>query len=446
MINNPINLLLVEDNPGDARLLEETLDSNQFRLTHAQQLSQAVDCIKTAPADVILLDLSLPDSTGVETIQRIQSHAPDRPIVVLTGNDDEELALEAMRNGAQDYLVKGNADLDSISRSIRYAIERKKASEELRESHAFNQSLLATTPFGMDIVDEQGNVLFMNLAMERAVGKQVLDQRCWLAYKDDQQQCENCPLHQPIETGVTRVLESAGVLGGKIFEISHTGMFFHGKPALLEVFHDITLRKRAEEQIQSTLRDKELLLAQLSQMHEQLTKSHALLEELAIRDSLTGLYNRREMSRMLAEELIRNRRYGHPLALALLDIDDFKPVNDTYGHLVGDQVLKAFGRLLMESIRSMDRAVRYGGDEFAILLPDLDRAHGIETGERIRHLVAAHSFQVTLDDATRQTLSLTVSLGVASFPLDGDSEDALIAAADHAMYQAKRRGGNLVTP
>ncbi len=139
--------------------------------------------------------------------------------------------------------------------------ERMRTEKALRETTKLNESLLQTIPFGMDIVDANGNILYMNPAMQNAAGESALGKRCWLTYKDDQKQCAHCPLKQPIETGVTRTLESAGVFGGRTFEISHTGMMFHGKQAVLEVFHDVTERKRVEE----TLRQQNEYLAALQE-------------------------------------------------------------------------------------------------------------------------------------------------------------------------------------
>jgi len=131
--------------------------------------------------------------------------------------------------------------------------EAHQAEESLRESNTLSESLLQTIPFGIDIVDQQGVVLYLNPAMEKVVGKQALGKVCWLSYRDDQTQCADCPLKQPIHLGETKSLESAGVLGNRVFEIAHTGMIYRGTTAILEVFYDITERKHAEK----ALRDSE---------------------------------------------------------------------------------------------------------------------------------------------------------------------------------------------
>ncbi len=130
---------------------------------------------------------------------------------------------------------------------LRDITERKQAEVALRASHDFNQSLLQTIPFAIDIVDQEGNLLYIDPATEKSIGGQMLGKKCWQFYKDDRQQCADCPLNKPIQIGETKSIESSGVLGGKIFEITHTGMMYQGKQAILEVFHDISERKQAEE-------------------------------------------------------------------------------------------------------------------------------------------------------------------------------------------------------
>lgn len=132
-MSEPVRILLVEDNPGDARLLRETLrdaHSLPFHLVHAARLSEALDLVATSGADVVLLDLSLPDAHGMETVARMLDAAPTVPIIVLTGLADETVAMQAVQSGAQDYLVKGTVEGGTLARAIRYAIERKRLEGE----------------------------------------------------------------------------------------------------------------------------------------------------------------------------------------------------------------------------------------------------------------------------------------------------------------------------
>jgi len=167
------NLLLVEDNPGDARLIREYLDEagpEKFAARQAPTLEEGFRMLEGAAVDVVLLDLSLPDSRGLDTVARMLARAPHLPIVVLTGLDDSNLAVRAVREGAQDYLVKGQVDGNLLARAVRYAIERKKAEEEIRYFSEFTKNIIESTQVGLYAVDQDGRVVFWNHGMERDFG------------------------------------------------------------------------------------------------------------------------------------------------------------------------------------------------------------------------------------------------------------------------------------
>jgi two-component system cell cycle response regulator len=161
-------------------------------------------------------------------------------------------------------------------------------------------------------------------------------------------------------------------------------------------------------------------------------------EEAAFTDHLTGLANRRRFERQLDREVARSTRYGHTFCLLILDIDNFKRVNDTFGHDAGDETLRRLGKAIQEETRGIDVASRIGGDEFAIILPETELEAGIEVAERLKKAIS--SVQIPA------VVQVTASVGVAAFPSrDGTTGNALVNAADAAMYQAKRAGGNRVT-
>lgn len=164
------------------------------------------------------------------------------------------------------------------------------------------------------------------------------------------------------------------------------------------------------------------------------------LSRLATHDALTSLYNRREISRILDEEVQRAGRYGRRLAVLWIDLDHFKRVNDDYGHAAGDRVLLALCERLRDNIRAVDAIGRYGGEEFMVLLPEMDRDEALETAERLRVLVAEEPLPLERE----HSLALTISIGVAVYPDHGTSAGELCDAADKAMYEAKRAGRNQV--
>jgi diguanylate cyclase (GGDEF)-like protein len=166
-----------------------------------------------------------------------------------------------------------------------------------------------------------------------------------------------------------------------------------------------------------------------------LHESRRELERLSITDDLTGLYNRRYLMEALANEVRRSRRLDHPCALLIADVDHFKEYNDAYGHLAGDEALTRIAAVLRETTRDVDCAARYGGEEFVVIMPETKASGAIEMAQRIRTLLAADE---------RVGGKLSISIGVAQFPEDGDAPEALLARADAALYRAKREGRDRV--
>lgn len=190
------------------------------------------------------------------------------------------------------------------------------------------------------------------------------------------------------------------------------------KPYLLSIVRDITPRKLAEAEVQK--------------LQEQ-------LREQAARDPLTGLFNRRYLDEAIARELARAVRYKQPIGIVMCDLDHFKRINDTHGHLAGDEVLRVFAELLKEHARGSDIVCRFGGEEFVMFLPDMPPAAAYQRAEQLRTELAAK--RITLGAAVIQ---VTASFGVAAFPENGKTVDSLISAVDTAMYQAKEAGRNRV--
>jgi diguanylate cyclase (GGDEF)-like protein len=167
-----------------------------------------------------------------------------------------------------------------------------------------------------------------------------------------------------------------------------------------------------------------------------LRESRVELERLSVTDALTGLSNRLRMMEALENEVRRSRRLRHPFAVLMADLDLFKKYNDAHGHQAGDAVLKRVGAIMREASRDVDFVARYGGEEFLLMMPETEIEGGIEVAERIRKKIAAEKLPAG---------AITVSVGVAGFPSHGEAAEALIAAADAALYEAKHAGGNRVT-
>jgi diguanylate cyclase (GGDEF)-like protein len=194
-----------------------------------------------------------------------------------------------------------------------------------------------------------------------------------------------------------------------------------------------------EARVRSMLRIKRLQ-DELDQKNRELELANKRLRKLSITDGLTDLFNHRHIHELLHEEFERTRRSGEPLAVAMLDLDRFKQVNDTYGHPTGDVILYETARILRETAREIDMVGRYGGEEFVVLLPGADEAAAGQFAERVRLALADYEFR---DEANQ--VRMTISGGVASFPAPGiEHPDLLIKRADEALYAAKESGRNRI--
>jgi diguanylate cyclase (GGDEF)-like protein/PAS domain S-box-containing protein len=195
-------------------------------------------------------------------------------------------------------------------------------------------------------------------------------------------------------------------------------MEIRGRAVLINLMIDVTERVRAEHEV----------LALQEQLHEQ-----------AIRDALTGLYNRLPLNEFFDREMSLAKRHSRPISIVMADIDHFKAVNDTFGHLAGDEVLRVFASLIRNSYRASDICCRYGGEEFLVLLPGMTHETARSRTELLREALAAASIAYG-----ESSICVTATFGIATYPQHADTREALIAIADQALYEGKREGRNLV--
>lgn len=165
------------------------------------------------------------------------------------------------------------------------------------------------------------------------------------------------------------------------------------------------------------------------------------MNSMIIREGLTGLFNKAYIRKRLEEEFYRAKRYDHELSLLMIDLDNFKGLNDRYGHTAGDHLLRYFSQLITETIRPSDIAARYGGEEFLVVLPETDKEEAGILAERLRLRISLYPFRV---DSRKEDILFTISIGVTSYPEFGQSSDELVALADEALYRAKKNGKNKV--
>jgi len=421
-----INVLLIEDDAADVFLIREMLAGTEdgISLKQTARLSEGLAVISGGDVDIVLLDMNLPDSTGIKTLTKVVETAPDVPVIVLTGNSDEVFGMEVVRNSAQDFLIKGGTDKKTLKRAISYAIERKRSETALKESENRLRTITSVLGEGLIVVDREGRLMLMNPEAEKLLGlrekdlwgQEILELICPGVMAETK---ASCPLSEILVSGLCMRMHEDVFLksDGTQLPVAHisTPMIERGEVVgAVIAFHDISERK---------------------QHMEMLRQANELLAHQATTDTLTGIHNRLCFNEMLIAETNRARRYSLPLSLIMFDLDHFKKINDTFGHGVGDHVLRETARLVSGHIREMDIFARWGGEEFMVLVPNNDLIQAAFVAEKLRGVIEAHDFG--------DNLKVTSSFGVAEFRA-GDSDDVFAVRADEAMYRAKSNGRNRV--
>lgn len=262
MVDKPIKVLHVEDNPADARLIWELLKESKttkFDLVHVEELDKALESLRNDAFDALLLDLNLPDSRGLETIEKALTRAPHMPIIALTGLTDEEYGVKAVQMGAQDYLIKGQVNRDLLMRSILYAIERKRAEMALWESEERYRQLVDMSPETIAVHSAEGKLLYLNPAGVKLIGAstsdEVIGKSIWDIVHPDSHELVRKRVTQALKEGksVPPVEEKFVSLDGKIIigEVTTTPVVYAEKKALLTVIQDITKRKQIEKELKN---------------------------------------------------------------------------------------------------------------------------------------------------------------------------------------------------
>jgi diguanylate cyclase (GGDEF)-like protein/PAS domain S-box-containing protein len=424
MAKNPDKtVLLIENDPEQTRIIRAMFDdqgSYPFAVTHVEFLADAETYLAGHPVDIVLLDLGLPDPEGLESVRRARAAAPRVCIVLLSSLDDESKAIQAIHEGAQDYLIKGQIEPHKLMRALGNAVERKMNEEILFNEKERAQVTLNSIADALICTDMSGNITFFNPIAESMLGwplteavgrplieafrivdattrKAILDPMAKAASEDQAGKLpSNCVLihrdgHEVfIEDSVAPIHDREGKVTGAVI-----------------VFRDVSVARAQSE----------------------------LIAHLAEHDSLTGLPNRLLFCDRVGQAISLARRHGGRAAVLFLDLDGFKHINDSLGHAAGDEFLKSVTKRLLSCVRTPDTVSRQGGDEFLVLLEDVQKPEdAATTAGRVLQAVA----EVHLADHCE--LHVTASIGVSVYPEDGLDVETLIKNADTAMYQAKKNG------
>ena len=417
-------ILLIENDPAVADKIRAALaaaDSGSFDVEWVRQLSEGLERLSKRGIDAVLLELSLPDSHGIETFDKLFTVAPDVPILIL-GNGNEALAKEAVGRGAQDYLLAGHLDSYSLSRALRNAIERKAVEDALYVEKERAVVTLNSIGDAVLCTDMSGRITYLNLVAEamtgwfrvEAVGRPLAE--VFRIIDGGTRKTARDPMEMAVEQNRTVGLTVNCVLirrDGFESAIEDSAAPIHDRVGRVTgaviVFHDVSAARA---------------------MSVQMTHS-------AQHDVVTNLPNRLLLSDRISQSISLARRQRKHLAVIFLDLDRFKYINDSLGHATGDKLLQFVSKRLLGGVRGSDTVSRMGGDEFVILLSEIAYPEdAAKSARKLLLLLRAPHFIAGND------LQIDGSIGISVYPEDGEDAETLIKNADTAMYHAKQNGRN----
>jgi PAS domain S-box-containing protein len=354
MPNYSLQVLLVEDNPGDARLIREMLRGStdvKFDIQWVERLTDGLDSLREESIDIILLDLMLPDSQGIDTFLAMQTESARIPTIILTGLDDEELAVEALRRGAQDYLLKGDLGSNLLRRSIRYAIERNQGELALRESEEFNASLLNNAPNPIIVINSDTSIHYINPAFEQITGfasSELIGRKTpypW--WREEEQRTIAKDFKQAMDDGAKRLEELFRKKNGENFWVEITsrvvttdGRFKYS----LANWVDITNIKRVEKELR---RHRDQLEEMVLERTAELTRSNERLQQEIMEHERTA-----EVLKKREQELDIKSRYLEDANTALKVLlkhreDDKDELQENIVSNVKELIMPYVGKLRM---------------------------------------------------------------------------------------------------
>jgi len=369
-----------------------------------------------------LVDLSPPDGIGIEELDRLVDAAPHVPVLVLCTVGEEEKAKIALRHGAQAYLAKERVNAYSLSKALIGMIERTANAPTQRDSSSRAQETLDSIGDAVISTDTECRITYLNKVAERLTGWSSAD-------------ADGCALED--------VFCAINADTGGLADNAMAAAIRENKTVILESNSVLLARDGLESAIEDSaapIHDRQGRVTGAVMVFRDVSTARALSQRmsyLAQHDSLTGLPNRLLLNDRLTHALAVARRYQHRVSVLFLDIDHFKSINDAFGHAVGDRLLQLVAGRLTECLRDSDTVGRQGGDEFVMVLANLERAaDGAVSAEKILDAIRG-TYSIG-----SQELTVTASIGIATYPDDGGDATTLLQHADRAMYGVKEEGRN----
>ncbi len=434
--NKKENIIVIDDDKLILEFFKTFLKNSEYSITYTTSPQKAFSQIIKKDFSLAIVDYLMPEMDGLEFLKKVKGEKNDVEIIIMTGLQDVKKAIEALRLGAYDYILKP-FQIDEIKIAIKRALEHRSliiaqkkheqelkqyiyeateqlkiANQELIETKEYLEQLLNTSVDGIFILSPSFQINYVNQGASQILDftkTELIDKNLSFILAGSKEETKY--IQQMLrEKGGIQNYETEFIQKNKTQVPVNISFSCFKKESqkihsILAIFKDITTQKDLENK----------------------------LKEMSIKDGLTDLYNQRYFYVRLESEIERAKRQRHPLSLLLFDIDQFKTYNDCHGHLMGDKVLKAVGQIVKECTREhVDIGFRYGGDEFTVILPETDTSQAVLVADRIRI-----SFQ------EKKFNGLTLSIGVIAYK-ENFSVRSFIRFADNCMYNAKRSGGNQI--
>ena len=446
-------VLVVDDILANVRLLEAKLTSEYFEVHTASNGLDALEAIGMFKPDIILLDVMMPGIDGIEVCRRIKSNPETQhiPVIMVTALDQPEDRVQGLEAGADDFITKPVNDAALFCR-LKSLVRLKMLIDELRGRDS--SALLDGQKESVNLaeVEENANILIVD---NRGIVAERIEESLSKLHNLVTLREPSEAINLNLETEFDLVIVSLDLLDHDGLRLCSQLRSFEKTrqlPLLIVVDPEdgARLMRALDMGVNDYLHrpvDRMELRARVNtqikrkRYTDRLRTNVARSMEMAVTDPLTGLYNRRHMDNQLEIQLANADARGSPLSILTLDVDFFKPINDTHGHDVGDRVLKELARRLKEQVRTIDLCCRIGGEEFLIMLPGTQIQVGFTVAERLRRIIASVPFDV---GASSGPLAITVSIGVAGYESTGDTSEIILKRADDALYKAKRSGRNRV--
>jgi diguanylate cyclase (GGDEF)-like protein len=439
-------ILVVDDEAFFRHLFSDILaEEGSYAIEVVESGEAGLNRLARGGIDVLITDMVMPGICGLDLVRQARSLENPPEVILATSNATVESAIQALKNGARDYLLKP-CNPEQLRHIVRTCLEQRRLLGEnslLRSQlRLYQKGQQLSSKLDVDALLQETLTELLHETGEKARG---------LAFFANQE-------------GISRVIGSSCVNDAQArslaemllrFSTAEKGSFLDsaqldlpaGSPEDIRTFWIFPLH--ADNGMQGVLalfnasgedfpepfpREGLLFLAEQAALGFRNACQYQGARELIYTDDLTGLYNHRYLHIALERELHRAERYGLEFSLAFIDLDLFKRVNDTHGHLTGSSVLREVGDLLRQCVRDADLLFRYGGDEFTALLVETDRHGAKVVAERIRKAIDEHSFRASQG----QTCHITATVGYATYPIHANNKQELIDLADRAMYQGKQ--------